>query len=97
MPFLELPDGGVPWNGRPVHLQPRVPRRVLVAHLDHILVLLALNQEGSTKKVFPWSLATSFPFLFFFRLGMGSRFTIEEGGEEQEEVGTLRCLSTLAP
>ena len=44
------------------------------------------------------SSTTSFSFLFFFRLGMGSRLTIGGGWEEkQEEVGTLRCPSVLAP
>ena len=46
VPFLEVLDGGVQWNGRLVHLQPRVLCGVLVAHLDHMLVLIALDREG---------------------------------------------------
>ena len=44
--FLRLPDGGVPWDGRPVELQLRVPCRVLVLHLGHVLVLPALHRRG---------------------------------------------------
>ena len=43
---MELLDGEVPWNGHPIHLQPKVPRKVLVAHLNHVLVLPALDRGG---------------------------------------------------
>ena len=44
--FLRLPDEGVPWDGRLVELQLRIPCRVLVLQLGHMLVLLALHRGG---------------------------------------------------
>ena len=44
MPFLELPNGGVPWNGCLVHFQSKVPCGVSMAHLGHVMVLPALNR-----------------------------------------------------
>ena len=33
MPFLELPDRGVPWDGSAIQLQPRSLNVLLLAHL----------------------------------------------------------------
>ena len=86
MPFLELLDGEVPWNGRPIHLQPKVPREVLVA-LDHVLVLPTLDRGGLP-------LAFSCLFLhFLLQVGRGERVNCRRrrrrggGGKSRKRLG----------
>ena len=57
IPFLELLDGGVPWDGCPIQLQLMVPCWILKAHLGHGPTLLAFDQ-GSPSLVLshPWKL-----------------------------------------
>ena len=46
MPFLELPDGGVLWNGCALHLQPGIPHWEWRAHLGCVVVLFTLYRGG---------------------------------------------------
>ena len=94
VPFLELPNGGVPWNGYPIQLKSRVPHGILKAHLGHELVLLALDQGSPPLALGLFlklggnllimrdhspSLATSLSFFLFFRLAGAKGLIVEEG------------------